>query len=83
VIVSDALSSDSLVPACGASIQIFTVKLYCMCTMSLTKNLLLYSYTVPKDSENFVTKNNGAGSRFSVTKDFVIDREEPSGYSYQ
>jgi hypothetical protein len=32
-----------------------------------------YFDVVPKDSENFVTNNYGAGRLFSVTKVFVID----------
>jgi hypothetical protein len=35
-------------------------------------------YTVPEDSENFVTNNYGAGRLFSVTKVFVIDSWRPA-----
>jgi hypothetical protein len=35
-------------------------------------------YTVPKDSENFVTSNNGAGPLLSVMKVFVIDSWRPA-----
>jgi hypothetical protein len=37
----------------------------------------LSHHTVPKDSENFVTNNYGAGLMFLVTKVFVIDSCRP------